>query len=121
MRISEESEKILSAEGMAIATTNGHNVDGSAAVDRPQAAAVADPDPDIISKQNSITRTIYRDIYPAIDPTRPELSQEGRVVFITGVSRGLGKIVSSVSSSSPLGRLWMAAGVPLCARLENND
>ena len=45
-------------------------------------------------KKNAFTTKNYRDVYPAIDPTRPELAQAGKVVVITGASRGLGRSVS---------------------------
>jgi hypothetical protein len=32
---------------------------------------------------------VYRDAYPSIDPTSPALSQKGKVIIITGASRGL--------------------------------
>jgi NAD(P)-dependent dehydrogenase (short-subunit alcohol dehydrogenase family) len=36
------------------------------------------------------TPTVYRDQYPAINPTNPALSQAGKVVVITGASHGIG-------------------------------
>ncbi|KAF2664019.1 NAD(P)-binding protein [Microthyrium microscopicum] len=36
------------------------------------------------------TKHVYRDTYPSIDPTSPALSQKGKVIIITGASRGLG-------------------------------
>ncbi|KAI0395818.1 NAD(P)-binding protein [Xylariaceae sp. FL0594] len=36
------------------------------------------------------TKTIHDDVYPSIDPARKELSLPGKVVIITGASRGLG-------------------------------
>ncbi|KAJ5692723.1 hypothetical protein N7462_002146 [Penicillium macrosclerotiorum] len=52
-----------------------------------------DLDPDAGVKAISFTATAYRDVYPAIDPRhRPELSQAGRVVIITGSSRGIGQL-----------------------------
>ncbi|KAL4952092.1 hypothetical protein BDW69DRAFT_26956 [Aspergillus filifer] len=50
------------------------------------------PDPDTYVKLGAFTSKIYRDVYPAVDPTRPELSQAGKVVVITGASRGLGQL-----------------------------
>lgn len=44
-------------------------------------------------KRNAFTVKNYRDKYPAIDPSRPELAQTGKVVVITGGSRGLGRLV----------------------------
>lgn len=37
-----------------------------------------------------ITKTLHRKPYAAIEPSRPELSQRGRVVLITGSSAGIG-------------------------------
>jgi NAD(P)-dependent dehydrogenase (short-subunit alcohol dehydrogenase family) len=36
------------------------------------------------------TKHVYQDQYPSIDPTRPELNLAGKVVIITGASRGVG-------------------------------
>ena len=47
-------------------------------------------DPDQEVKACAFTTNLYRDLYPAIDPCRPKLSQQGKVVVITGASRGLG-------------------------------
>ncbi|KAL2815255.1 hypothetical protein BDW59DRAFT_153925 [Aspergillus cavernicola] len=49
-------------------------------------------DPDLLVKRNAFTKETYRDVYPAIDPTQPELSQAGKVVVITGATRGLGQL-----------------------------
>jgi NAD(P)-dependent dehydrogenase (short-subunit alcohol dehydrogenase family) len=37
-----------------------------------------------------VTKTVHRDVYPAISPSRPELSQAGRVVLVTGGGTGVG-------------------------------
>ncbi|KAF2649126.1 NAD(P)-binding protein [Lophiostoma macrostomum CBS 122681] len=48
-------------------------------------------DPEYFVKLQQFTPHTYRDIYPAIDPTKqPSLSQKGKVVIITGASQGLG-------------------------------
>ncbi|KAG7292168.1 hypothetical protein NEMBOFW57_002203 [Staphylotrichum longicolle] len=36
------------------------------------------------------TKHVYQDVYPSIDPSNPELSLAGKVVIITGASRGIG-------------------------------
>ncbi|KAI0490030.1 hypothetical protein F4859DRAFT_176719 [Xylaria cf. heliscus] len=36
------------------------------------------------------TKTLHSDQYPAIDPTREDLSLAGKVIIVTGASRGLG-------------------------------
>jgi NAD(P)-dependent dehydrogenase (short-subunit alcohol dehydrogenase family) len=48
-------------------------------------------DPDTFTTSNSFTKGIYRDIYPAVDPRNKELSKAGKVVLITGASRGIGR------------------------------
>lgn len=40
------------------------------------------------------TQNVYNDQYPSIDPSRPALSLTGKVVIITGASRGIGAKVS---------------------------
>ncbi|GFG24150.1 estradiol 17-beta-dehydrogenase 11 [Aspergillus udagawae] len=54
-------------------------------------AREGEPDPDVFVKADAFTKKTYRDVYSAIDPTRPNLSQKGKVVVITGASRGLGR------------------------------
>jgi hypothetical protein len=49
-------------------------------------------DPNLHVKAMAFTKNAYRDIYPAVQPTRPELSQAGKVVVITGATRGLGRV-----------------------------
>lgn len=38
-----------------------------------------------------MTATWRNDTYPAIDPTRPELSMKGKTIIITGGSSGIGR------------------------------
>ncbi|KAH8900971.1 short-chain dehydrogenase/reductase-like protein [Thozetella sp. PMI_491] len=38
------------------------------------------------------TKNTQQDVYPAIDPSKPEHSLTGKVVAITGASRGIGKL-----------------------------
>jgi hypothetical protein len=42
---------------------------------------------------SQFTKTTYRDEYPDVDPTSKGLSQEGKVVIITGASQGIGRQV----------------------------
>lgn len=39
------------------------------------------------------TKRAERDQYPSIDPSSPELSMAGKVVIVTGASRGIGGLV----------------------------
>jgi hypothetical protein len=50
-------------------------------------------DVDAELKAFSFTRKAHRDIYPAIDPHLPVHSQAGKVIIVTGASRGIGKLV----------------------------
>jgi len=40
------------------------------------------------------TKHAQQDAYPAIDPALPEHSLAGKVVVVTGASRGIGALVS---------------------------
>lgn len=44
--------------------------------------------------KTTFTKFVHKDIYPAIDPTRPELSQRGRNVLITGGGTNLGLAIA---------------------------
>ncbi|KAL4867972.1 hypothetical protein BDV12DRAFT_186256 [Aspergillus spectabilis] len=52
----------------------------------------SDTDRNLFVKGIAFTQKNYRDLYPAIIPTRPEHSRAGKVVGITGASRGLGQL-----------------------------
>lgn len=43
----------------------------------------------------SFTSTYHRESYPAIDPTRPELSAAGKVILISGGGKGIGGYITS--------------------------
>lgn len=43
----------------------------------------------------SFVKTIHNEAYPAISPTRPELSQAGKTVLITGGSVGIGYAIAT--------------------------
>lgn len=49
------------------------------------------PDPDAYTRPMGFTKTIHRDVYPAIDPKNPENNASGKSILITGGSRGIGK------------------------------
>ncbi|UKZ93355.1 uncharacterized protein TrAFT101_008271 [Trichoderma asperellum] len=48
------------------------------------------PDDYVVTSQ-AFTKQVYRDVYPAIDPSNPALSQKGKVVIVTGASKGIGR------------------------------
>ena len=39
-----------------------------------------------------LTKSMHRDLYPAIEPTNPALSAKGKVIIITGAGGGLGAV-----------------------------
>lgn len=49
---------------------------------------------DFFLTSTQFTKHVSREVYPSVDPTSPELSMAGKVVIITGASRGLGAKVS---------------------------
>ncbi|KAJ5733708.1 hypothetical protein N7493_002494 [Penicillium malachiteum] len=58
---------------------------------------MAEMDVDAGTKAIAFTTNNYRCLYPAIDPTRPDLSQKGKVIVITGASQGLGRLSFATS------------------------
>lgn len=54
-------------------------------------------DPDAYTKAECITKSYFRDVYPAVDPSNKELAQAGKVCIITGGGRGLGVVSSKCS------------------------
>lgn len=40
---------------------------------------------------NSFTKYVYRDVYPAVEPSHASVSKANKVVMITGASRGIGR------------------------------
>ncbi|KAF2002105.1 NAD(P)-binding protein [Amniculicola lignicola CBS 123094] len=57
--------------------------------------------PDAFTKPFQLTKSMHRDVYPAVDPTNPSLSAAGKVVLITGAGGGLGHAIA---------RAWSTAG-----------
>ena len=49
-------------------------------------------DPNCFTYPFQLTPSIHRDVYPYLDPTRAELSAQGKTVLITGVAGGVGKV-----------------------------
>lgn len=46
-------------------------------------------------RTTKLTRTIHNDVYPAISPSRPELSQAGRTILVPGGGTGVGFAIAS--------------------------
>ncbi|RYP58786.1 hypothetical protein DL769_008803 [Monosporascus sp. CRB-8-3] len=75
------------------------------------------------------TPHVYRDVYPSVDPTRPELSLAGKIVVITGASRGIGSngIAPAVAKAGAKGIVLVATNseklrtVEQSIRLINHD
>lgn len=59
--------------------------------------ATPELDPDSQVKGTAFTKKAYRDVYPAVDPSIPSISQAGKVIIITGASRGLGQLGFALS------------------------
>ncbi|TVY18084.1 Short chain dehydrogenase [Lachnellula arida] len=43
-------------------------------------------------KTGQFTKTTYRDVYPSVEPTAASNSQAGKVIVITGASKGIGRV-----------------------------
>jgi hypothetical protein len=53
---------------------------------------VSQVDPDQYTRAGSITKDYFRDVYPAIEPTKLDLSQQGKVAIVTGAGKGIGRV-----------------------------
>lgn len=49
----------------------------------------------VVLPETDFTRVIHRDTYPAIEPSRPELSQEGRTIVVAGGGTNIGKAIAT--------------------------
>jgi hypothetical protein len=47
---------------------------------------MAEPPSDMFVKQAQFTKTVYRDVYPTIDPTNPANSMAGKIIVIPSSS-----------------------------------
>ncbi|KAG8803563.1 hypothetical protein FRC18_007287 [Serendipita sp. 400] len=60
------------------------------------------------------TKTIHREVYPAIDSTKPELSLAGKTVLVTGAGRGIGLSITEAFAQAK------AKTIILTGRSENS-
>ncbi|KAK0611891.1 hypothetical protein B0T14DRAFT_595255 [Immersiella caudata] len=69
--------------------------------------------PDFFVSSLQFTKRVYQDVYPAINPTNPELGLTGKVVIITGASRGIGArgIVPAFARAGPKGIVLVGTNV----------
>ncbi|KAL5320073.1 hypothetical protein ACEPPN_013133 [Leptodophora sp. 'Broadleaf-Isolate-01'] len=56
------------------------------------------PDPNTPTTPFMLTKSLHRDVYPAVDPTNPDLSAKGKVVIVTGAGGGLGYAIATAWS-----------------------
>ncbi|KAI1174694.1 NAD(P)-binding protein [Nemania sp. FL0916] len=59
------------------------------------------PDLDAVTWPYQLTKVVHRDMYPAVEPSNPDLAANGKTVLITGVSGGVGKAIA---------KAWAIAG-----------
>ncbi|KAL7792860.1 NAD(P)-binding protein [Trichoderma afarasin] len=71
---------------------------------------MADLPPDYFVSSLQYTKKTFQDVYPPIDPTNPTNSLAGRIVLITGASRGIGArgIVPSFAKAGVHGLVLVA-------------
>jgi NAD(P)-dependent dehydrogenase (short-subunit alcohol dehydrogenase family) len=51
-------------------------------------------DPNMFTTPFQLTKSLHRDVYPAIDPASPTLKVTGKVLLITGAAGGLGSAIA---------------------------
>lgn len=59
------------------------------------AASQAAANPDRFVYHQLFTPTFHHDVYPTIDPKNPSLTQEGRIILITGASGPIASVSTS--------------------------
>ena len=53
-------------------------------------------DVDMFTTPFQLTKSMHRDIYPAVEPTNPQLSAKGKTIIITGAGGGLGAVCAPI-------------------------
>ena len=54
-------------------------------------------DPNMLTTPFQLTKGMHRDVYPAVDPSNPELKAEGKVVLVTGAGGGIGYVHNPIT------------------------
>ncbi|KAF2662083.1 NAD(P)-binding protein [Lophiostoma macrostomum CBS 122681] len=57
-------------------------------------------DPNLFTTPYQLTKTLHRDVYPAVDSTSPSLKVTGKVVLVTGAGGGLGYAIAKAWSDA---------------------
>lgn len=73
----------------------------------PEAAGAFMTNPDSLNNTYQFTSKLEHDVYPSIDPTNLALSQEGKVVLITGAGRGIGRVRLNSTMGGPQLTFWV--------------
>ena len=73
-------------------------------------------DPNAFTAPFQLTKSLKRDVYPAIDPKNPTLSAKGKTILVTGATGGLGGVRRSVVDRArwmltPTNRKWLVPGL----------
>ncbi|KAL8744553.1 MAG: hypothetical protein Q9190_003212 [Brigantiaea leucoxantha] len=62
-------------------------------------------DVDMFTTPFQLTKSMHRDIYPAVEPTNPQLSAKGKTIIITGAGGGLGAAIAKAWARSGAGAI----------------